>query len=851
MRRMRRLATLLRLLLLLPLPLALAGCELGVAEIGLPLAGGGLPITIRLQSDVDPANVRVLVDGADVSAAFAAAGAGRIAGSIPLPAPGAHVLTVSQGRASVAGQPLVWLSFGQRFAVPAAAPPLLRADPAPVAGAIPRTAWLRLAFDGDLTSAMQDGFGFALECGGAQLSRKTYTVSSRSLLLDPQPGLPAGASCRAVWRDASGVAEHRFSVAAGTPGASAHPLYDRENPLSLAPFPDDWWTRADATAATGRRLSFEGPSFGDTRDAILAGISASLAPLDGWSPIGPIVLAFSHAVETAALPADEAASEDPFAPIALLDMDPASSDYGARVPYTAEVRNDPAPDATIDHLVVIYPAVTLRPGGQYAVVVTRRLAEAGDPGNPFAPSDFFARVAAPAIAGESAATARARGSAGPVLDFLASVPAVPIARDDVALALRISTRSSLRDASDLVAMKENALAAPPPPVTVTSAAPTSKRALVVKGTLALPDYLEQPDAGVLHRDPATGRPQPWRTESVPFVMSLPQQALAGPVPVVVYQHGSPGSPNEVLGSANEFLDDAGYAIVGIQDVANRRYGADSTVQTVAILLNLMSFGRLPLAELQTHADMLSLLRALGGIAARDWLPAGAPDGRAEIDASRVLFRGISFGSHHSLGFLPLAPEVTAAVSVVGAGRYYENTIHQIDFFGIIGSIQQFVPALRPVELIVGLAAIQNDEDRQDPHLLARHLYRERLAIAGIPASARPPSLLWLEGIGDHLVSNNGTRAAARELGIPQVGHARRETPVLEHVPAPLSGNVSATRTAGHYQYEPAETPSCRDVFHQLEGHYCAQVSLEAQQQILRFFSTALAGGAPEIIDPLP
>jgi hypothetical protein len=195
--------------------------------------------------------------------------------------------------------------------------------------------------------------------------------------------------------------------------------------------------------------------------------------------------------------------------------------------------------------------------------------------------------------------------------------------------------------------------------------------------------------------------------------------------------------------------------------------------------------------------------------------------------------------------------VTAAVSVVGAGRFYENSIHQIDFFGILGQIQSVIPALRPVELIVGLAALQNDEDRQDPHLLAHHLYRDRLPIVGLSPALPPPSLLWLEGVGDSLVSNNATRAAARELGIPQVRRIRRETPVLAQVDAPYAGNIGPTRTAGHFQYEPMATPSCRDVFHQLEGHYCAQISTEARAQILHFFEMALDGDAPEIVDPLP
>jgi hypothetical protein len=322
------------------------------------------------------------------------------------------------------------------------------------------------------------------------------------------------------------------------------------------------------------------------------------------------------------------------------------------------------------------------------------------------------------------------------------------------------------------------------------------------------------------------------------------------VPIAIFQHGSPGTQEDVLGSNNEFLDDAGYALVAIQDTANRRYGDDSTAQTIGVLLHLIQFGHIPLLELQTHADLQGLVRALDGLAQQDWLPNGAPDGVPELDPTRIVYRGVSFGAHHSLGFLPFAPEVRAAASLVGAGRFYENTIHQIDHYGILGQVQAFLPQLRPIQLLVGLAAMQNDEDRQDPHYLARHLYRERLAIAGVAPGAPPPSLLWIEGIGDTVVSNNATRAAALELGIPQVERVKRAFPGLASVPAPLAANVGPTRTAGHFQYLPPETPSCVAV-NLMQGHHCPQRASEARQQILHFFATALAGGAPQIVDPLP
>jgi len=185
------------------------------------------------------------------------------------------------------------------------------------------------------------------------------------------------------------------------------------------------------------------------------------------------------------------------------------------------------------------------------------------------------------------------------------------------------------------------------------------------------------------------------------------------------------------------------------------------------------------------------------------------------------------------------------------GRFYENSIHQIDHYGVFDQLQTFIPGLRPIELLVGLAAMQNDEDRQDPHLLARHLYRDRLPIAGIPPTAPPTSLLWIEGIGDGIVSNNATRSAARELGIPQVERVKRASPGLDVAPAPLSANVGPPTTAGHFQSVPSATPSCVGVVFSNPGHHCPQRATEGRNQILHFFSTALGGGAPEIIDPLP
>jgi dienelactone hydrolase len=377
-------------------------------------------------------------------------------------------------------------------------------------------------------------------------------------------------------------------------------------------------------------------------------------------------------------------------------------------------------------------------------------------------------------------------------------------------------------------VKELALAAPPPALEIDSETTAKGGDLVLRGTLELPFYLDSSYTEV-NRDPESGSPLARADASeterrVPFVLRIPAGAEP-PLPIVLYQHGAPGSPEEINSASEEFLIDAGYALIGIQDLPSRLFGGDRSAQSYEILVRLAFAHRMPRLHFQTEADLLGLLRAVQGM--------GRGEGLPEIDPSRIYFRGISFGAHHALGFLPFAPEVSAAVAVAGGGRYFENVIHQIDFLGTLAAFEGLIPEARPGALLAGFAALQSEADRDDPALLARHLYREPLAARG-QRDVVPPSLLWIEGVGDRVVSNNATRAAAAELGIPRVRKAR--------------DNLAPGVTAGHFQYAPESTPSCVDSG-QSEAHYCPQSALEAEAQILHFFAGA-ARGEPEILDPL-
>jgi len=357
------------------------------------------------------------------------------------------------------------------------------------------------------------------------------------------------------------------------------------------------------------------------------------------------------------------------------------------------------------------------------------------------------------------------------------------------------------------------------------------------------------------RDDVTGAPVAQSLAAVPFVLSLPLQALDGPVIPILYQHGNPGSPLEIESEfANGHLDDAGFALVGMQDTLNREIGQDEILQIQAIFFFLAQISVLPDYWNQTGADMIHFLRAIQGMGGLDLLRRGSdggpeigPDGVPELDPSILLYKGISEGGNHAQRFLPFAPELLAAAPTVGGGRLGETLIHQ-SADDLLAQLRVFLPSLRPVETWIGLSLFQAGYDRQDGHSYLRHLYTEPLLPFAGSSDTTPPSTLWTEGIGDSLVPNNASRAAALELGVPQVSPALVPVPTLEQVSAPLSENVGVGVTAGYVQYDPATTPSCLSIG-QTEGHFCAQIATEAFDQRLHFYQTALEG-APEIIDTL-
>jgi hypothetical protein len=857
-----------RLCLLLSL-FACGGGARDLLTIEPPTFGAG---TARIHIALGPGYVEdsleVSLDRREVRDAFTVGEEGATA--VVAIGRGVHIVT-ARARFAMGGRVRA-SADSARFRTPPPLPPLLSSDPAADVGGVPRTAWIRLNFVRPVSEVGRLSVEFT--CDGVRHPAAVHRTAPRSLVIDPDGDLKPSAACVVAWRGGRGPRRLSFNTAAVGPPATV--IYDRFDALGTAPFPDDFWLRPDPDDSRRQRLAIEMSGFEEPDRLLMEALLRGTRRLDGFSPIAHVTLELSEAPDPYSLPWTPEESLDPMASVGLFDVMPGSPTYGARIPFRMDVRTDTA-WGRISHSLLLFPSIALEPGGRYGVVVTRRARV--DRSRFFDASPFFRAVRdTPPQPDEPKALRRVRALADDVLTAVAVAANPPIPREDVALAVRFTVRHTDDIPADLLAIKEEVLAGPPPPVAVARVeaeraeeiARGSEVAAVVRGTWEAPDW--RGDGLLLSRDLATGRPRRTGTRPVEFVLALPAAAREEPVPVVMYQHGNPGSAEEeVLPQARQTLARAGFAVIGFTDVLNREVSPPGKSpperaydQIFHIMGHLLLLKRIPDYFVQTNAEQISFLRAVEALAAIRQFTVGGPDASEGetlfgIDLSKPLtYVGVSEGANHAPAFLAFAPEVRAAALISGGRRFVEVLVHQRPEAILAPLAGLGFRQLRPTDIWVMLALFQMIFDRQDAHNFAPYLYRRPFDVAG---TTRRASILLTEGLDDSTVPNHVTGALAWALGpIPQLGPAARRVPTLEVAESPVVGNIDAGTTAAFHQFVPqgvariAPTPGCSSppLLPQSanEGHYCVQNAAEALLQRLVFLETALTDEAPLIVNPI-
>lgn len=323
----------------------------------------------------------------------------------------------------------------------------------------------------------------------------------------------------------------------------------------LLPFPNDRFTVADSTTATGRRVAFK-PEW---MPANAKGVHVNPTEWnrnDGFS-VGQAATVKVPGLDLAATGAapltDIGSSLDPTAPIVVLD-----ATTGARQPYFAELDANVTPGtAARDRLLYIRPAVNYTAGHRY-VIAMRNLKRTG--GAALAPPSAFLDW-----------RDHTSGGTGAVQDqrprmerLFGDLATAGVARNDLYLAWDFTVASTENTTGRALSIRDRALASlggRAPAFTVTSvlANPSHGVGRRVEGTFSVPRYLTgDGSAGNAFNTGPDGLPVRNGTYQASFECELPTTYTPN-TRGVVYGHGLFGNRTEVR-SGSQTAMVAGYGM---------------------------------------------------------------------------------------------------------------------------------------------------------------------------------------------------------------------------------------------------------------------------------------------------
>lgn len=522
------------------------------------------------------------------------------------------------------------------------------------------------------------------------------------------------------------------------------------------PFPNDYFTVADPTTATGRRVDFGA----ETLPANAAGVHVDPTELnrnDGFSPgsaIAVLLPGLDLAASGAAPITDMARSLDADAPIVLID-----AESGQRHPYWAELDANAPDDA--HRLLFVRPAVNFREGRRY-IVALRNLVD--QDGQPVAPSDMFVAYRDDLDTGDPVLESR-RNHMERLFD---KVGRVGVARDELILAWDFTVASGQNLSERVLAMRDDAFAqlgAAAPAFHVDSATPSERDNLAreVRGTFAVPNYLTgdgSPGQVLNNGDGSGDDPIPTQngTFTAQFICTVPAAATSpdgsvNPGRAALYGHGLLGSAREVLGAGSRFAGATNTTFCATWWVG---MSEEDVGTAVAALTDLSQFRAVPDRLLQAHLNFLFLGRLLLHPEGLSSDPAfqGA-DGTPLLDQQNLSFVGTSQGGILGGATTAIAQDWTRAFLGVPAMNYSTLLDRSVDF-DMFAAV--YAPAYPDrVDQGIGILVAQMLWDRGENNGYVQHLTRQ--TYADTPAK----QVMMFEAFGDHQVANVATEVMARTI----------------------------------------------------------------------------------------
>jgi pimeloyl-ACP methyl ester carboxylesterase len=364
-------------------------------------------------------------------------------------------------------------------------------------------------------------------------------------------------------------------------------------------------------------------------------------------------------------------------------------------------------------------------------------------------------------------------------------------------------------------------------------------------TYPAPEFRKPKPDGKWELD-ASGAPVSQKVENLETFLAFSDSTKGGPRPVVIFGHGLGGDKDGCWGTAERLaqIHPQGVAVFAIDspEHGSRGDGSSNLIQSVYGFFGIdpnstdFDIARARDNFRQMAADQLELVRFIGALGTLDLLPVGAPDGQPDLDVSRILYIGHSFGAVQGPTIFALAPEITQANWNVG-GAGLMMLLRDSGTFSLV------VKSLAPPGTSFGavarfMAMTQAIVDPGDPLNFARYATLEPLE--GVFGWAARDVLLQ-EVVDDTIVPNSTTEALARAAGLEVLNPVQPPSGTNE-VSAPVSGNLATGGTGVICQFDTIN--GGKNAVH---GDLI--FSPEGQAQYVEFFKTGLAAAHATVPAP--
>jgi hypothetical protein len=568
-----------------------------------------------------------------------------------------------------------------------------------------------------------------------------------------------------------------FSASAPAQAANCDPL---DPALCMLPFPNDYFTVADSSMASGKRVNFLASDVPHNNN----NVPIDPAPYnknDGFSPGSPIVTRVpgldnpTAMSNTGAVPiTDVARSFDLKQPIVVINANTLQ-----RQLIWAEIDSNATSPATTD--LLIHPAVNFDEGGRY-IVALRNLKNAQ--GATIPAQQAFRRYRDNISTNDPTFEAR-RPHMESIIDTLHQAG---IARKSLYLAWDFTVASKRNLSERALFIRNRSFAqlgdtnlsdltvqGDAPNFAVTSVqnfAPCDpggcqsgqddQIARQVAGTFSVPCWLNAtgcPSGSRMSFAPGATVPQRTQgnTDTANFTCIVPRSAVDGgvhPARPSLYGHGLFGSADEVTAGNVKSMANASDVVfcatnwIGMaeEDLGN----------AVASLQDLSQFPSIPDRMQQAYLNFMYLGRLMihqSGFRAR---AAFRMNGVSLLKGARLFFDGNSQGGIEGGALTALAPDFNRAVLGVPGMNYSVLVQRSVDFDPFSALLNPHYP--NEIERPQLLSMLQMLWDRGDANGYAHHMTSD-------PYANTPSHNVLLEmAFGDHQVTNWQTEVEARTIG---------------------------------------------------------------------------------------